>query len=329
MSANAKEAHSTSTRDLESLGGLVDVHAHFLTDAYVEAAVAAGHRTPDGMPAWPTWTVDSHLALMDSVGIDRSVLSISSPGVHFGDDAAARALARHSNEFAATIVRDHPGRFGQLAALPLPDVPGAVAEAQYGLDVLGADGVAILSNAGGLYPGDPAMDPLLAELDRRAAIVLVHPTGPPNAEQVARGRPLPLIEFLFDSARAAVDLVLTGRLHRYPRIRWVFTHGGGVLPLLTGRMDLFALLDPASPVLDSAALLSRCWFDSAGTPLPVQLPALKAAVGPGRVVYGSDFCFTPAPAVKAQVDSLAAGGWLDRLTATTQTLLNDPGEDRQ
>ncbi|OLS98405.1 amidohydrolase [Pseudonocardia sp. CNS-004] len=309
--------------------GLVHVHAHFLTETYVEAAVAAGHRTPDGMPAWPTWSVDEHLALMDSVGIGRSVLSISSPGVHFGDDAAARALARETNEFAATVVRDHPDRFGQFATLPLPDVPAAVAEAQYGLDVLGADGVAILSNGGGLYPGDPAMDPLLAELDRRAAIVFVHPTAPPNAALVARGRPLPLVEFLFDSARAAVDLVLTGRLQRYPRIRWVFTHDGGVLPLLTGRMDLFALHDPTSPVLDSAALLSRCWFDSAGTPLPAQLPALEAAVGTGRVVYGSDYCFTPAPAVKAQVDSLAAAGWSARLTATTQYLLHDPEEDRQ
>jgi predicted TIM-barrel fold metal-dependent hydrolase len=317
----------TGEADTSSSGGLVDVHAHFLTDTYIEAAVAAGHRNPDGMPWWPTWTVDDHLALMDSAGIDRSILSISSPGVHFGDDAAARALARETNEFAAVVVDHHPDRFGHFAALPLPDVPGAVAEARYCLDSLGADGVVILSNAGGLYPGDPAMDPLLTELDRRGAIVLAHPTGPPDAQRVARGRPLPMMEFLFDSARAAADLVLGDRLRRYPRIRWLLTHGGGVLPLLTARIDLFSLLDPAGPV-DSAALLSRCWFDTAGTPLPTQLPALAGSVGTDHIVYGSDFCFTPAPAVVAQVAALTAtpgpdpgGTWRELLIANTRPLL--------
>lgn len=301
--------------------GLVDVHAHFLPDAYVEAAVAAGHRTPDGMPAWPDWSVDAQLSVMDATGIDRAVLSISSPGVHFGDDAAAGALARGTNEVGAGLVRDHPDRFGLFAALPLPDVPGAVAEAVYALDELGVDGVAMLSNARGLYPGDPALDPLLAELDRRGAVVLVHPTAPPNAELVARGRPLPMAEFLFDGARAAIDLVLGDRFTRYPDIRWVLTHGGGVLPLLVDRVSLFA-------GLDARAGLAHCWVDTAGTPFPIQLPTLHATVGTGRLVFGSDFCFTPAPGVRAQVDALSAtpapgtgGTWRDLVTGNARALL--------
>ncbi|MEV4090171.1 amidohydrolase family protein, partial [Nonomuraea fuscirosea] len=293
---------SPSTAD-ESL---IDLHAHFVTDTYVAAAVAAGHRTPDGMPSWPSWNVQAHMAVMDAARIEKSILSLSSPGVHFGDDDAARRLAREVNEFAAEVVRAHPSRFGHFAILPLPDVAGAVEEAAYALDHLGANGVAILSNAAGRYPGDTALDPLLAELNRRAAIVFVHPVAPPNAAAVARGRPLPLIEFLFDSARAAVDLVLSDRLSRFPRIRWIFTHGGGVLPLLTARIDLFASQSSGGRAFDSAAMLAKFWFDSAGTPFPSQLPALADAVGTGRIVYGSDFCFTPPPVVAAQVASIDA-----------------------
>ena len=102
--------------------GFVDVHAHFVTDWYAAQASAAGHQLPDGMLTWPTWSAETHLELMDRSGIDTAVLSVSSPGVHFGDDAAARVLARRLNDFAASVVADHPDRFGWFASLPLPDV---------------------------------------------------------------------------------------------------------------------------------------------------------------------------------------------------------------
>lgn len=310
-------------------GTLLDVHAHFLTDDYVLAATAAGHSTPDGMPRWPQWSVSEHLTLMDVCGIERSLLSISSPGVHFGDDAQARELARSTAEFAAAVVAEHPDRFGHLAILPLPDVEGAVEAARYGLDDLGADGVVILSNAGGRYPGDASLDPLFDDLDRRGALVLVHPTSPPHVGSVALGHPAPMVEFLFDSARAAVDLVFADRIRRHPGIRWVFTHGGGVVPLLTDRVDTFGLIGGSE--LDTAGQLSECWFDCAGTPLPSQLPALADAVGTAHLLYGSDHCFTPLPAVAAQVASLDTpagtdGTWRDlvvagghALTGTTHT----------
>jgi 6-methylsalicylate decarboxylase len=308
---------------------LTDVHAHFLTDSYVAAAVAAGHTTPDGMPSWPTWSADEHLALMDGTGVERSLLSISSPGVHFGDDAAARTLARQTNLAAAEVAAGRADRFGHLAILPLPDVDGAVAEACRALDEEGAGGVVLLSNAGGVYPGAAALDPLFAELDARGALVLLHPTAAPHVEEVALGRPLPMIEFLFDSARAVTDLLFADRIRRHPRIRWVITHGGGVLPLLTDRLDLFSLLEPpaadAAPRCDTKEALARCWFDSAGTPLPTQLPTLAATVGAGdehwdRLVFGSDFCFTPAPVVAAQ--AMALREWRPRFVAGTAALMS-------
>jgi predicted TIM-barrel fold metal-dependent hydrolase len=168
---------------------LVDVHAHFLTNHYVQAAKDAGHLHPDGGPGWPTWSSARHLELMDQWGIATSILSISSPGVCFGDSAATSALARHVNDAGAEVRRAHPGRFGHLASLPLPDVDAALKELEYAIDQLGSDGVTTETNTGGIYLGDPRHQPLLAELDRRRTPVFVHPTSPPNYQAVSLGRP--------------------------------------------------------------------------------------------------------------------------------------------
>jgi 6-methylsalicylate decarboxylase len=287
--------------------GLVDVHAHFLTDSYVAAARSAGIEHPDGMPGWPTWTVEQHLDLMDRSGTEKSYLSVSSPGVHFGDDGAARALAREVNAFGARVRAEHPQRFGHFASLPLPDVEGSLAEAAHALDVLGAAGVAVETNHHGLYLGDPRLEPLWEDLDRRGAVVFVHPTSPPHADELALGRPRPMLEFLFDTARAAGDLFFRGVLTRHPRIRWVLTHGGGVLPLLADRMELFRTLLGGGRTDDAPSTveqLSRLWYDMAGTPFPRQVPALDAAFGTERLLYGSDYCWTPADAALAQAGSV-------------------------
>ncbi|MFB8414931.1 amidohydrolase family protein [Streptomyces albidoflavus] len=313
--------------------GLVDVHAHFVTDGYVAAAQSAGIDHPDGMPGWPSWSVEAHLGLMDHAGIDRSYLSVSSPGVHFGDDAEARALAREVNTFGAGVRDAHPERFGHFASLPLPDVEGALAEAVHALDVLGADGVAVETNHHGHYLGDPRFEPLWTELDRRGAVVFVHPTSPPHAEAVALGRPRPMLEFLFDTARTASDLLFRGVLTRHPRVRWLLTHGGGALPLLADRMELFRSLTGTGDAEAPGALeqLGALWYDMAGTPFPRQIPAFAAAFGTDRLLYGSDYCWTPAQLVHSQIDSVdAAPGpgpattghatWRDLTTANARRL---------
>ncbi|MFG3248811.1 amidohydrolase family protein [Streptomyces sp. NPDC048187] len=288
--------------------GLIDVHAHFVTDGYVAAARSAGVEHPDGMPGWPAWTVEQHLALMERSGIEKSYLSISSPGVHFGDDDAARVLAREVNAFGARVRAEHPRRFGHFASLPLPDVEGSLAEAAHALDELGADGVAVESNHHGLYLGDPRLDPLWEDLDRRGAVVFVHPTSPPHADALALGRPRPMLEFLFDTARTASDLLFRGVLTRHPGIRWVLTHGGGALPLLADRMDMFRTLLGGGPgdAPSTVEQLGRLWYDMAGTPFPRQIPALDAAFGTDRLLYGSDYCWTPADAALAQTESIDA-----------------------
>ncbi|MFG3430364.1 amidohydrolase family protein [Streptomyces californicus] len=309
--------------------GLIDVHAHFVTDSYTAAARAAGIDHPDGMPGWPEWSAQNHLDLMERTGIDKSYLSLSSPGVHFGDDAQARSLARELNDFAHALHADRPRRFGHFACLPLPDIDGAVAEARYALDVLGADGVVVETNHRGMYLGDRRLDALWQVLDDRAALVFVHPTSPPHAEEVALGRPRPMVEFIFDTARTAADLVFRDVLTSRPRIRWVLTHCGGALPVLADRMEMFhqALATQDQPGV--VQQLSQLWYDIAGTPFPHQVPALRAAFGTTRTLYGSDYCWTSADAVERQVRSIdqapssATGDtWRELTTANADRLLD-------
>jgi predicted TIM-barrel fold metal-dependent hydrolase len=224
-----------STRE----SGLVDVHAHFVTVSYVRQATAAGHDHPDGMDRWPDWSVGAHLELMDRHGIETAVLSVSSPGVHFGDDAAGRRLAREVNEYAAGLVAENPGRFGFFASLLLPDVDGAVRELGYALDHLGADGVVLLTNANGRYLGDEAFEPLFAELDRRRAVVFLHPTSPAGWKQTALGRPRPMVEYIFDTTRTVTDLLVSGVFERHPDLPVIVPHCGGALPVLVDRLDEF------------------------------------------------------------------------------------------
>jgi 6-methylsalicylate decarboxylase len=294
---------------------LLDVHAHFATNDYIVAASAAGHSMPDGME-WPTWNVGQNLKLMDQWGVGTAVLSVSSPGTHFGDNASARALSRQVNEFGAALTRKYPGRFGHFASLPLPDVTGCLDELRYALDELGSDGAIVLTNAHGTYLGDDSFEPLWAELSRRHAVVFVHPTSPPCAEALTLGRPAPMMEFIFDTSRTVCDLLFRGVFTRHPGIEWIFPHGGGALPLLADRLELFRTVfsgESRSGSSDAAtvqAQLRRLWFDMAGTPFPHQVPALVDAFGSDRVLYGSDSYWTPAAGVTAQVASVdaASGG---------------------
>ncbi|MGW2964772.1 amidohydrolase family protein [Streptomyces sp. NPDC001220] len=310
--------------------GLIDVHAHFVTDSYVRQARAAGHELPDGMPAWPAWSAEAHLELMDRSGIDTAVLSVSSPGVYFGDAEAARALAREVNEDGARVVHAHPDRFGLFASLPLPDVEGSLTEIAHAFDELGADGVVLETNSHGVYLGDERLEPVFAELARRRAVVFLHPTSPVCWERSALGRPRPMVEFIFDTARTVTDLLCAGTLARHPELEVIVPHCGGALPVLADRVDgfmkLFMGAGPDTP--DAVTQLRQLHYDLAGPAFPRQLPALLGLVEPGRLLYGSDYCWTPAPAAQAHAESfrtepapVAGTTWPSLTTANARTLL--------
>ena len=314
--------------------GLIDVHAHFTTDAYIAAAKAAGHGQPDGMPEryWPRWNADEHIDLMERAGIQKAILSISSPGVHFGDGKAATELAREVNDAGAAIVDAHPDRFGFFASLPVPEVPAAMRELRYALDELGAAGIILMTNSGGRYLGDDSLAPLLAELNRRAAVVLLHPTSADHHEAVDLGRPRPMLEFLFDTARTVIDYVLSGNAERYPAIKLVIPHAGGVLPLLAERVQLFRSIagEPADRPSVSQ-LLARYYFDLAGPTSRTQLDALTAAASAERLLYGSDYAWTRADVALPALDRLdkllrLERPWREVTSANARALLSGQGD---
>jgi predicted TIM-barrel fold metal-dependent hydrolase len=301
----------------------IDVHAHYLPESYRAALVATGHAQPDGFPQIPEWSAAEHVAAMDRLGIATSLLSISSPGVHLGDGATV-ARAREVNEAGQRAVVDHPGRFGLLAALPLPDVDAAIAEIGYCADALEVAGFAVLTNVGGTYLGDPAFAPVFHELDRRSARVLLHPTSPPCWERTSLDRPRPMLEFLFDTTRAVVDLVLNGTVAAHPDIELVIPHAGATLAMVADRVATFSLLLGADPAVDVLRDLGRLHFDLAGFPVPRQLDALLTLTTVDHLHYGSDYPFTPEFAVEAardRLDGVAAPAALrDVLRANTARL---------
>jgi len=309
---------------------LVDVHAHFTTPHYVEVAKAAGHVMPNGMPEayWPQWTAAQHIDLMEEAGIGRAVLSLSSPGVYFGDERVARSLAREVNEFCAETVRQHPRRFGQFATLPLPDVDGSLTELAYCFDQLGAEGVVLMSNYAGIRLGDKRFHPVLAELDCRGAVVLQHPTVCAEHDQLSCGRPQPMIEFLFETARTVTDFILSGAAERFGRIRLIVPHLGGVLPSLAERIELFRTIDGERADRTTVTeTLGRFYYDLAGTPSKHQIASLTSIAKPRRLLYGSDYAWTRREDVLRLLTSLDVAfdgcnaGWRARTTDNANVLL--------
>ena len=307
------------------MSGWIDVHAHFTTPEYIDAASRSGFEFPDGMKGYPTWSVDDHLALMDANGIATSVLSMSSPGVHFGDNAQAAEIARLVNDTAAAARADHPGRFEFFAALPLPDVQASVAELRRSLDTLGAKGAVLDSNAHGMYLGDDRMDPIYAELNARGLVLFIHPTSPAGCEHTSLGRPRPMIEFMFDTARTVTDLMLAGVPKRYPDMPIIVPHAGGVLPLLADRIQGFMSIfgDPEAPKPDVHGDLAGFYYDLAGDPFPRLIPALLTVTSRDHVLYGTDYPWTPAPGVAKRMSIIEADAsdWRTRSTATARGIL--------
>lgn len=278
--------------------GRIDTHHHVVPPGY--AALLADKGLTAGGQWVPEWSVDTDLALMDTAGIATSILSVSMPGVHFGDDAEARALARRFNELTAEVVKDRPDRFGFFATLTLPDLDGALAETAYALDTLGADGVVLLANAAGTWLGDSRFDPLFDELNRRRAVVFVHPTVIPGLAPL-EGIPTYAADFLLDTTRAAINLARSGTMERCPDLKVLLSHAGGFLPYVASRVSLAASAkdDP----IDGFTQLQRFIFDVALSSSPTALPALLAFTRPGHVTFGSDWPYAPEVVVKTFTDA--------------------------
>lgn len=270
----------------------IDVHQHVVPPFWAEALPSHGG-DPSGWNS-PAWSPDAAIAFMDGQGIATGILSLTAPGVQGWAGAAQREMARRVNDYTAQLVARRPDRFGNFATLPLPDVEGALREVAYAFDTLEADGVVVLSNYHDRYLGDPAFEALWAELDRRQAVVFVHP-GKPAIPTMA-GIPGPIVDYPFDTTRAAVQLVLNGVLTRYPAIRFILSHAGGFLPYASHRFaELAHAVRPDVPAPEAIIdTFKRFYFDTALSSGPAALPSLHAFAGASHILYGSDFPYAPA-----------------------------------
>ena len=279
------------------MANVIDIHGHLLSSSYLELLADHGALLEDGFPL-PSWDTAEAVSFMDSAGIDLQVLSLSSPQPHFGDDAESVAFCRRFNDQTAEIVRENPRRFAFAATLPLPYVEGACAEARRAMGELGAVGVALPSNARGLYLGDASLDPLMATLDELGAIALIHPHKPAAlAEGLFTSGPVPLYEFLADTTRAVLNMLANDVPARYPRVRFVVPHSGSFLPNVARRITAIQPFLASRGMMGNADFadgLSRLYYDLAGTPTPEMLASLLSITSPDHVLYGSDFPFTNA-----------------------------------
>ena len=277
----------------------VDFHHHFVPPRHLEAVL--GQRESGRTPAW---SPDISLAEMDRNGIATAICSLVQPGVWLGDIARSRALARDCNEYGARMVADRPGRFGFFAAVPLPDPDGSLREIEYALNTLKADGIGLMTSFDDKYLGDPAFAPVYEELNRRRAIVYVHPTQPRCCTGLVPGVTVSTIEYATDTSRTIASLIYSGTAAKFPNIRFVFSHGGGTVPFLLGRFERLADERTDAWLSEGAApLLRKFYYEIAQANHPGALEALLAMAPLSNIVFGSDYPLRPA---SEAVEGLAA-----------------------
>ncbi len=269
----------------------IDVHHHLSPPAHIEAL----RRAKLGTPPTYNWSVQKSLEDMDKAGVTTSITSVTTPAVSFLDSDNARRVARESNEYAAKLMTDHPGRFGIFATLPLPHVDASLQEIAFALDTLKADGICLMTNYGDKWLGAPEFAPVMEELNRRKAVVYTHPGAANCCRNLVSDVPDQIIEFGTDTTRTIANLVFSGTTVRFPDIRFIFSHAGGTMPFLVERLQLLPSISPKlKQSWDSArvtAQLTRYHYDTAQSAHPGALSSLMRLVSVSQVVFGTDYPF--------------------------------------
>jgi predicted TIM-barrel fold metal-dependent hydrolase len=296
-------------KDVSSLR-LIDVHHHIVLPEYEAALVRSGAADPS-RPLRKTSEPEAAIDAMTQLGIDAAIVNpLSVAGVHHGDDANARYLTEKTNEALAKFVSFAPDKLGFFAALPLPDIDGALQQMEYALDTLHADGIILLSNQAGFYVGDPAFEPLYAEMHRRSVAVFVHPASPAYVPTLRLKLWAAYIEYPFETTRVAANLIYNGVMARYPRISWILAHAGGALPYLSVRLRLMEESDRAVPPFIErvpegvAPYLKAFYFDVAIAGGAAPMAALTEFADPSHILYGSDWPYLEREFVVDQLSSL-------------------------
>ena len=267
-----------------------DVHHHVMPPQYAD----------DSMPIKVPGT-EAQLSSMDYWKIRTAITSLT-PRVILKNSHRLREVSRTCNEFQACMMQEHPSRFGSFALLPLPEVDGALEEITYALDVLHLDGIGLFSSVNDQYLGDPLFDPVFDELNRRKAVVFIHPThceAPPETN--LRAPPF-VVEYVFDTTRAIVNLIFTGTLKRCPDIRLIIAHGGGAVPFLAQRISMLEGHRKAHGVVNVIPTLRALYYEIASTTAGCALRSLQELIDPTHILWGSDLPFVYGERLQDEVD---------------------------
>ena len=268
----------------------IDVHHHVVPPEFADDSMPI--KLPD---------TEAQLRSMDSWHIETAITSLT-PRVLLKNLHRLREVARVCNEFQAQKVRANPARFGSFALLPLPDVDGALAEIAYALDVLRLDGVGLFSSVTDRYLGDPLFDPVFDELHRRKAVVFVHPTHCEATEHTQLHAPPFVVEYVFDTTRAIVNLIYTGTLKRCSDIRFIVAHGGGAVPFLAQRIVMMEGHRHVTGVTNVLPTLRSLYYEIASTTAGFALRSLQELADPTHILWGSDLPFVYGERLKEEVD---------------------------
>jgi 6-methylsalicylate decarboxylase len=266
----------------------IDVHHHLSPPAYIAAANAGNF----GEPLMKSWIPEKSLRDMDQAGVAVAMLSVTTPALNFTSGEAARKLARECNDYAARLIADHPGRFGNFALIPLTDTDGSLQEIAYALDTLKADGIGLMTSYGDKWLGDPSFLPVMEELNRRKALVNTHPTTANCCVNLVRTQQPQMIEWGTDTTRTIADIIFSGNAQKFRDIRWMFSHAGGTMPFLIERFVRNPMLDPRAKgtVPDGTlAELRRFYYDTAQTSNKGSMAALTAIIPVSQIVFGTDY----------------------------------------
>ena len=301
---NASKPQATGQR-------FIDVHHHCVLPEYQAALVRSGAADPSRplrRNASPQEAIDS----MGTLGIEAAIVNpLSVAGVHHGSDADARYLCETVTDALAKFAGTAPDKLGFFAPLPYPDVDGALKHMAYALDTLKADGLILLSSQNGIYVGDKRMEPLLAEMNRRKAVVFVHPARPAFVDTLTTQIWGSIIEYTFETTRVAAFLIYNEFMKKYPDIKWILAHAGGTLPFVSFRLILMEEQDIHQPAFSTRVpegarhWVDRFYFDTAISGSNAAMAALMEVALPGHVMYGSDWPYIDRHTIDLQHECLA------------------------
>ena len=262
-------------------GGAIDVHHHFLGP---------------GMTTNRPWSAELSLEQMDKFGIGVAILSMTQSGpLLYSGTEKGRAAVRAGNDYGASLMLKYPKKFGFMAGVPLPDIDGVLVEIRHAYDDLKADAIGIYTNDNqGRWPGDPYFEPMWQELNRRNAIVYMHPLAPPCCTNLKYGPNAAMLEFDFDIGRAVASIIVNGVMFRYPNIRFITVHSGGTVPMLVGRMK-DRIPQGAEKYLPNGlyAEVRKWYFDVAHATFLWPFSAMKAFMPESQILFGTDY--SPEP----------------------------------